>query len=790
MTDVGTARPKIIGARIKRTEDPRLLTGLGSYTDDRQVARVLHVAFRRSEHAHARVRAIDCAAACAAPGVVAVFTADDLAVKPLRATSRMKGYYATPILPLAHGKVRHVGEPIVGIVAKNRYLAEDAAELIAIDFEPLDIPADAMDACREGAALLHDEAGTNVLVAREFKRGDVDAAFAQAPVTVGGRFRMRRHTALAIEPRACLAEYEPGRDALTLHSATQIPGIVRDALAEALDLPGHRLRVVAPDVGGGFGGKGSLYPEEIFVCAAARSLARPVKWTSDRMEDFAATSQAFDEIVDAELALDRDGTMLALRADVVGDVGAYSIYPWTAALEPVQVVSFLPGPYRIEHYRGRVRAVATAKPPTGPYRGVGRPVSTFVMERLVDMAAARLDIDAKEIRLRNLVQPGEFPHKIGSGIVWDRSGFVEGLNAACERIDYDSLRRRQTDARARGKWFGVGIACYAELTGIGSRISVAPGMPINTGTETATIRIDSTGAITAAFGIASHGQGLETTLAQVVAEHLGARVEDIRILQGDSAAVPGGTGTYASRSTVLAGGAARLASETLREKVVNAASHLLEAAPGDLVTADGRITVSGTDRSVTFREVARAVYSEMARLPQEAREELAATKTYDPVFGTTTSATHIAAVEIDSETYQVRIDRFVVAEDCGRVINPLIVDGQVHGGVAQGIGAALYEEIVHDAQGQLHTASLVDYLVPSACEIPPMDVVHLETESPTTLGGFRGMGEGGTIGAPAAVANAVADALSPLGIEINELPVTPERLFRLIGAARQHSLRD
>jgi len=785
MTDVDIARPKIIGARIKRTEDPRLLTGLGSYTDDRQVARLLHIAFRRSEHAHARIVSVDCTAARAAPGVIAVLTADDLkTIKPLLATSRMKGYYATPILPLARDKVRHVGEAIVGIVAESRYLAEDAAELVDIDFEPLELPADAMAARRDGAPLLHEEAGTNVLVAREFKRGDVDAAFAGAAVKVGGRFRMRRHTALAIEPRACVAEYEPGRDALTLHSATQVPGIIRDALADALDLPGHRLRVVAPDVGGGFGGKGSLYPEEIFVCAAARHLARSVKWTSDRMEDLAATSQAFDEIVDAELALDRDGKMLALRADVVGDVGAYSIYPWTAALEPVQVVSFLPGPYRVEHYRGRVEAVATCKPPTGPYRGVGRPVSTFVMERLVDTAAARLRLDPKEIRLRNLVQPDEFPHKIGSGIVWDKSGFVEGLNAACETIGYAALRQKQAEARARGKWFGIGIACYAELTGIGSRISVAPGMPINTGTETATIRIDSTGAITAAFGIASHGQGLETTLAQVVAEHLGARFEDVRIVQGDSAAVPGGTGTYASRSMVLAGGAARLASETLREKVVNVASHLLEAAPVDLVTADGRITVSGTDRSVSFRDVARAVYSEMARLPQEAREELAATRSYDPVFGTTTSATHIAALEIDPETYQIQMERFVVAEDCGRVVNPLIVDGQVHGGVAQGIGAALYEEIVYDAQGQLHTASLVDYLVPSACEIPPMDVAHIEALSPSTLGGYRGMGEGGTIGAPAAVANAVADALISLGIEINELPVTPERLFRLIEAAR------
>ena len=784
MNDVIHARPKIIGARVKRTEDPRLLTGRGSFVDDRQV-NALHVAFRRSEHAHARIVSIDCAAARAAPGVIAVFTAGDLAVNPLVAASRMKGYYATPILPLAREEVRYVGEPIVGVIAENRYLAEDAAELIEIAFEPLAHAADPAEAAKSDAPLLHDAAKTNVLVAREFKRGDLEAAMDAAPVRVSGRFRMRRKTAVAIEPRACLAEYDAGRDALTLYSATQIPGIVRDALSEALDLPGTRLRVVAPDVGGGFGGKGSLYPEEIFVCAAARALGRAVKWTSDRMEDLAATSQGFDEIVEAELGLDNEGRMLALRADAIGDVGAYSIYPWTAALEPVQVVSFLPGPYRIEAYRGRVQAVATAKAPTGPYRGVGRPISTFVMERLADMAAAKLKLDPKELRARNLVRADEFPYKVASGIVWDRSGFIECLDIACDAIGYDALRMKQAEARAAGKWFGIGIASYAELTGIGSRISVAPGMPINTGTETATIRIDATGAVTAAFGIAAHGQGLETTLAQVVAEHLGARFEDIRIVQGDSAAVPGGTGTYASRSTVLAGGAGTLAAQAVREQVLNAASHLLEAAPADLVAHDGRIAVAGTDRSVSFREVARAVYSEMGRLPAEARGELAATKTYDPVFGTTTCATHIVTLEIDPLTYEVRLGRYVVAEDCGKIINPQIVDGQVHGGVAQGIGAALYEEVIYDNEGQLHTASLVDYLVPAASEIPFMQVVHLDAVSPTTLGGFRGMGEGGTIGAPAAIANALADALSPLGIEIDELPMTPERLFRLIAAAKE-----
>jgi aerobic carbon-monoxide dehydrogenase large subunit len=770
------ARPKIVGARIKRTEDPRLLSGTGAFADDRQAPRALHAAFRRSEHSHARIKSIDCAAARQAVGVVAVFTAEELAatVTPLLATSRMKGYHATPILPLARGKVRYVGEPVVGIVAHSRYLAEDALELIGIEYEPLPVVIDPVEAVKDGAPRLHEDAGSNVIVSREFKRGDVDAALAAAPVRVKGRFRMHRKTAAAIEPRACLAEYDGGRRALTLYAATQIPGIVRDALATALDISGNDIRVVAADVGGGFGGKGSLYPEEIFACAAARLLNRSVKWTSDRMEDLISTSQAFDEIVDAELGLDAEGHALALSADVIGDVGAYSIYPWTAALEPVQVVSFLPGPYRVEHYRGRVRGVVTSKAPTGPYRGVGRPISTFVMERLIDMAAAKLEIDPKELRLRNLVDAKEFPYKVASGIVWDKSGFKECLEAASRAIGYDVLRIKQKEARAVGRWFGIGIASYAELTGIGSRISVAPGMPINTGTETAIIRVDSTGAVTAAFGVASHGQGLETTLAQIVAEHLGARFEDIRIVQGDSAAVAGGTGTYASRSLVLAGGAATLAAQAVREKVFNAASHLLEAAPTDLTAENGKVSVAGTDRSVSFREVARAVYSDMGRLP---------------VFGTTSSACHIATVEIDPQTYEVRVERFVVAEDCGRLVNPMIVDGQVHGGVAQGIGAAFYEEVIYDDQGQIHTASLVDYLVPSACEIPPMKVVHLEMESPTTLGGFRGMGEGGTIGAPAALANAVADALAPFGIGINELPVTPERLFRLIEAARTSGKR-
>lgn len=782
--DTLQSRPTMVGARVRRTEDPRLLTGHGRFVDDRAVPGMLHVAFLRSDLPHARIVGIDCEQAGAMPGVVAILTGRDLADLPvLEATSRMRSYRATPVRALALDRVRYVGEPVAAVIADSRYRAEDARDLIAVDYEPLAAAIDPEQAVADGAPLLHDHAPGNILAERTFEKGEVEAAMAAAPVRVRHRFRFHRKAPLAIENRAYLAEYEAGRGAITLYSTTQVPGIIRDALSEVLDLPGHSLRVVAPDVGGGFGGKSSLFPEEILVCAAARRLGRTVKWTGDRMEDLLATSQSFDEIIEAELGLSEAGDILALSADVIGDVGAGSIYPWTAVIEPIQVVSFMPGPYRVEHYRGRVRAVTTPKAPTGPYRGVGRPPAAFAMERLIDMAARRLGQDPRELRRRNLVRPEEFPYKTGSGIVWDRSGFTECLEAACETAGYDDLRRRQAAARTEGRWFGIGLACYAELTGIGSRISAAPGMPINTGTETATIRIDSTGAVSVAVGVAAHGQGLETTLAQVVADQLGVRMRDIRIVHGDSDAVANATGTYASRSTVLAGGAVTRAALSVKEKVFAAAAHIMECDAGDLEAYDGTIAIAGTDRAMSFRELARAVYAEMGRLPADVREELAATESYDPVFGTTTAATHIATVEIDPETYAVTVKDYVVAEDCGRVINPLIVDGQVHGGVAQGIGAALHEEVVYDEQGQCLTASLVDYVVPAANEVPPMKVRHMELELPNTVGGFRGMGEGGTIGAPAAIANAVSDALAPLGLEIDTLPVTPERLFRLISGA-------
>jgi carbon-monoxide dehydrogenase large subunit len=738
--------------------------------------------------------------------VVACVDGDDLAgrVRPMRAPSRMKGYRPTEFPALARGTVRHVGEAVAVVVAPSRYAAEDALERIDVEYAPLPVVADPEAALGDGGPLVHEDAGSNVLLSRTFGQGDVAAAFRDATV-VGDRFRFHRHAGVAIENRACLAEYQSAAGLLTLWSSTQIPGIVRDALADLLGLPPARVRVVAPDVGGGFGLKTVLYPEEIAVCALAMALGRPVKWVGDRREDLLTSTQAWDEIVEAELGVSADGTIAGLRARVVADIGAYSIYPWTASIEVIQVVSFLPGPYRVPNYHAEAFGVATNKAPMGPYRGVGRPVSAFVMEALLDRAARRLGLDPVDVRRRNLLRPDEFPHRAASGIVWDSGAFLESLETACDVADYAGLRAEQQRARAvrtgalaadqcaraggpgrsdATRWLGIGVACYVELTGVGSAIPVSPGADIATGTEGATVRVDAGGGVTALFGLASHGQGLETTLAQVVAAELGVSAEQVRVLVGDTAIGPPGTGTYASRSAVLGGGAAILAARAVREKALAIAARELEAAPEDLDLAAGVVRVRGVpDRALTLARIATLAYGGTRRLPPGMEPGLEATRFYDPYFGTAAGATHLAVVEVDPATCAVRVLRYVVVEDCGRIINPLIVEGQAIGGVLQGIGAALLEEVVYGPDGQLLTGTLMDYLVPTAAEAPAVEVRHVERPSPTTLGGFKGVGEGGTIGAPAAVANAIADALAPLGVDVRELPVTGERLFRLVGAA-------
>jgi aerobic carbon-monoxide dehydrogenase large subunit len=770
---------KLVGRRVRRVEDRRFLLGRGAYVADYLPPGTLHAAFFRSEHAHARIIAVDTAAARVTAGVMAVLTGQEMAAlaRPMVAASTMSGYKVTPIPPLASEVVRYVGEPIAAIVAESRYLAEDALERISVEYEPLDVAADVEGAA--GRPLVHDEAGTNVLVTREFTRGSFEKP-SSTDVVIKQRFRFHRHAAIAIEPRGCLGEFNPGSGELTLHSATQCPGIVRSALAQHLDIPEHLVRVIAIDVGGGFGAKSSVYPEEIAVAAISQMLARPVRWISDRREDLLATSQGWDEIIDAELRLGADGTIVALEADIIGDVGAYSVYPWTAVIEPIQVASFIPGPYRVPNYRARARAVASNKAPAGPYRGVGRPPAVFAMESLIERAARRLGIDPIELRMRNYVRAEEFPYRTPVGIVWDRAGFVECMTKAREEFGYEAARAEQERARGSGRLVGIGFASYVELTGIGSATPAAPGSPIPAGAEAAAIRVDPTGTVTAIFGLASHGQGLETTLAQVVADELEVPLKDVRVRFGDTAFTPYGTGSYASRGAVLGGGAATLAARAVRDKARRIAAHLLETDPASLDAYGGEPWArAASERRLTLRDIAQAAYSGAKRLPRGMEPGLEATVFYDPYYGTATPATHAVMLEIDRETWAVKILRYVAVDDCGRVINPLIVDGQVHGGVAQGVGGALLEEVVYNESGQLLTGTLMDYLVPSAPEIPNIETHHLEIESRNSLGGFRGVGESGTIGAPAAIANAIADALSPFKIEPAELPLTPDRIFRL-----------
>jgi len=777
----------MIGASLPRIEDARLLSGQGHYVADLELPRMLHAAFARSPHGHARIVAIDTRAALAAPGVVACVTGEALGghARTMRAPSRMRDYRATDFPALAVGKVRHVGEAVAVVVAMDRYAAEDAAELVAVEYDPLPVVADTESALGTGAALVHEEAGTNVILTRTFAQGDADAALAGATVVVGDRFRIHRHAGVAIENRGCAARWDAAEGALTVWSSTQIPGIVRDMLAELLGLPLQRVRVVAADVGGGFGVKTVLYPEEIVVAALARMVGRPVRWVGDRHEDLLTSTQAWDETIDAELGVDAAGRILGLRARVVADLGAYSIYPWTASIEVIQVVSFLPGPYRVPHYRAEALGVATNKAAMGPYRGVGRPVSVFVTETLLDRAARTLALDPVQMRRRNFIAPEELPYRSPSGIVWDSGRFGESLECACETADYAALREEQTRSRAAGRHLGVGVASYVELTGVGSAIPVSPGADIGTGTEGVTIRIEPGGGVTALFGLASHGQGIETTLAQVIGGELGVPPASVRVRHGDTALSPHGTGSYASRSAVLGGGAAILAARALRDKALAIAAHQLEASAGDLDLDGGVIRVRGVPgRELTLAAVASAAYAAGKRLPKGMEPGLETTRFYDPYFGTASNATHLAVVEVDLATCTVRVLRHVVVEDCGRVINPMIATGQTIGGVAQGIGAALLEEVVYDDAGQLVTGTLMDYLVPTASEVPTVEVIHLDQPSPTTLGGFKGVGEGGTIGAPAAIANAIADALAPLGVEISELPVTPERLFRLLARRR------
>jgi aerobic carbon-monoxide dehydrogenase large subunit len=786
----GVQAGTLVGSRIRRTEDPRFLLGQAHYVDDIVLPGMLEVAFVRSPMAHADVGSIDTTAARSAPGVHLVMTGAEIASRaaPIRCDSTYPTWQGTGFPPLAGDRVLFTGEAVVAVLADDRYLAEDAAALVDVDYVPREVVASVEDAIREGAPRLHDDWEDNFFVRRHFTGGDPDAAFAAADGVLELDLTTHRQTAIPMENRGCIAQYDRAEETLTLWTSTQIPHLVRTGLADSLGMPEHQVRVISPDVGGGFGVKGNLFPEEIVVAVLAMETGRPVKWIEDRREHLLASIHAREHHHTAQVAHDRDGHLLALRVLMYVDCGAYSVYPWTATMDTGMALGILPGPYRLRNYECTGYSVTTNKCPLGPYRGVSRPAACFTIERVMDAIANAVGIDTIEVRRRNLVRPDEFPYTSVTGLVYDSGSFLESMDRLVEISDLDALRRMQAEALRNGRYLGIGIGCYTEQTAHTTNEFIKRGVPIIFGYEATTIRMDPSGKVTVHVSTHNHGQGHETTIAQLVADELAIPLHDVRVRFGDTASTPYGMGTFASRSAVLAGGAAIRASAEIREMLLRFGAHLLEAQIGDVELADEHVRVKGDPgRAISVHDLARFAYHRPEKLPAGMAPMLEAGASYDadPGNGTFANSAQLAVVELDPETGAVKLLRYVVIEDCGRMINPLIVDGQVHGGIAQGIGGALLEELVYDADGQLLTTTFLDYLLPSATDIPDIEVAHLETPSAFTPKGMKGMGESGAIAPGPVIAAAVEDAIRPFGHAfVNELPITPERVCAWIDQAR------
>jgi aerobic carbon-monoxide dehydrogenase large subunit len=782
-------QPRLLGARVKRREDPRFLTGRARFVDDIVRPGMLHAAFARSAVAHAELGDVRIDRALAAPGVRAALTGTDVAAraKPITCDSTFDSWQGSEYPALAVERVRFVGQTVACVLAEDRYLAEDACELVAIEYRELPPVTSIERAIAPDAPRLHEHWADNYFVKRHLRAGDPESAFHEAAGVVELRSVSNRHSGIPLENRGCIAEYDADRT-LTLWTATQIPHLVRTGLADVLGMSESSIRVIAPDVGGGFGIKAHLFPEEIAVCLLAIETGLPVKWIEDRSEHLLASIHAREHHHHVRLAYAADGELLALWARLEVDCGAYSVYPFTATMDTGMALGILPGPYRIRHYECEAYSVATNKCPLGPYRGVSRPAACFTIERAIDEVAHALGIDPVDVRRRNLIAADEFPYESITGLVYDSGSFHESLDKLLAESGYEEIRRTQRRARSEGRFLGVGIACYTEQTAHTTTEFAKRGVPIIFGYDSATVRMDPSGAVNVRVSTHSHGQGHETTMAQVVADALVIPLEHVRVTFGDTDSTPYGHGTFASRSAVLAGGACTRAAETVKEMLLRFAGERLEAAPDDLELADGRVRVKGSpSASVPISELARLAYHRPELLPEGMEPLLEAVSTYDapPGTGTFANAAHLALIEVDIATGGITVLGYWVVEDCGQMINPLIVEGQVHGGVAQGIGGALFEELIYDDDGQLTTTTLMDYRLPGAIDIPHIAVSHLESLSPFTIAGIKGMGEGGSIAPGPALAGALADALSPLGhVVVDELPLTPERVRRFVARAR------
>jgi carbon-monoxide dehydrogenase large subunit len=785
-----------IGARVLRTEDPRFLAGRGRFVSDLAFPDELHCVLVRSPHAHARIRAVDAAGATRAAGVVAVLTGAEMAadgVGPMRCLWPIRSKDGRPMAepprwPLARDRVRHVGEPVAAVLATSRLAALDAAELVGVDYEALPAVTESRAALGTGAPQLHAEAPGNV--SYRFARGDeaaVDRAFAGAAHVVALDLVNQRIAGCAIEPRAVVGVPGPDPGALTLYAATQVPHHVRRQVAEELGLHELAIRVVAPDVGGGFGYKGKHYPEETIVAWCARRLGRPVKWVASRTESFVSDLQARDHATRCELALDADGRFLALRVRTVANLGAY-VSNIGAAIPSAIYSALLAGLYATPAISVEVTGVFTTTLPTDAYRGAGRPEACYVLERLADEAARSLGLDRAEIRRRNLVPVSAMPYKTPIGPTYDCGDFPRILERALAVADYAGFDARRRAAAARGRLRGIGIACYLESSGVApSRLAGALGARVGL-FESAEVKVDATGAVQASLGTHSHGQGHATTYAQILASRLGVPLAKIRIVEGDTAAVPYGTGTFGSRSIAVGGSALDRAALKIVEKGKRIAAHELEAAEADVEFAAGRFTVRGTDRRLAFDEVARAAH--LAHdLPAGMEPGLQESAFYDPPNFAFSNGVHLCEVEVDPETGVVTVAGYSAVDDIGTVINPMIVEGQLHGAVAQGLGQALAEACAYDGEGQLLSASFLDYAIPRADALPDFRSETDESQ-PCTHNplGAKGCGEAGAIAAPAAVVNAVLDALRPLGVTEIHMPLTPLGVWRAIRDARSRAM--
>jgi aerobic carbon-monoxide dehydrogenase large subunit len=773
-----------MGRRVLRLEDARLLTGRALFVDDVELPGMLHVAFLRSDDAHGHIRSIDVAAAKERVGVVAVYTAADLGdywqpgpllVPPPPVPGLV--FNAATQVPLARDKIRHCGEPLAMVVAESRYLAEDALEDILVDVDPLPAVADLEAALLPGAPLVHEQFGTNLAAHVHQGKGDYASAKAAAALVVSRRFHYDRGASAAIENRGVVASWDARAGELTVWDTTQAPIPIRNGLAAMLGLGESHVRVIAPFIGGGFGPKIMMfYPEEVLVPWAAMKLGRPVKWIEDRRENFYATTQERSQIHDAELAIAADGRIIGVRDTFLHDTGAYDPYGLTV---PINSQCTLLGPYVVPHYDSEFTAVFTNRPIVTPVRGAGRQHGVFVMERLLDLAAAKLGIDRVEIRRRNYIQPDAFPydHEIlfqdFRPLVYDSGNYPAALEKAAEMIGYEEfVREEQPRLRREGKHVGIGVVSYIEGTGIGPY-------------EGARVTVEPSGMVRVATGVGTQGQGHFTTFAQLVAEQLGVDVASVQVTTGDTRDFNWGTGTFASRGAVVAGSACHAAAVKVRAKVLALAAPLLGAAEGDLELKDGRVAVRGVpERGLGLGELARKANPLRGAVTPGTEPGLEATAYFGPDRGNAASGVHAMRVEVDPETAEVKITRYVVVHDCGTVINPMVVEAQVQGGVAHGIGNAFYEQLIFDDNGQLMNASFMDYLLPTALDVPTVELAHIETPSPLNPLGTKGVGEAGAIPTGAAFAQAVEDALFGSGVEITEIPLSPSRLHELIVRAR------